>query len=185
MTHRFARTKAPINSLNDWNYNIEGFNSSGSSIQSSLGTNVSGKKCLDIANGYFANGVYPDLEGCHSTGNQRWVFTPNASNPATPGTGPGIGLSITNGTINNYGNPNYCLSAYSNAPNSKVQIQQCANDSKQQWVINNGGNGQISSVSYPGYCLDVPGGNDKLGAVPELYPCKNNGDANQYWLYQF
>ncbi|WP_020524115.1 glycoside hydrolase family 27 protein [Catelliglobosispora koreensis] len=112
-------------------------------------------RCLDVSNGGSANGTQMLIWDCHSGSNQQ--FTQAGQALRVLGKCLDVPASATAGT--------------------RVQIWDCNGGTNQQWALN--GNGTVSSVRFPGLCLDVNGAATANGTAVIVWNCHTG--ANQRW----
>ena len=135
-------------------YRVSGGGTTSPPVTFRLRGEASGR-CLDLNNSGTANGTQLLIWDCHTGANQQ--FTQN-----------GQALQVLG----------KCLDApTSTVAGTRMQIWDCNGSTNQQWVFN--GNGTISSVRFPGLCLDVNGAATANGSAVIAWTC--HGAANQRW----
>jgi alpha-galactosidase len=135
-------------------YRVSGGGTSSPPVSFRLRGEASGR-CLDLNNSGTANGTQMLIWDCHTGANQQ--FTQNGQ------------------TLQVLGK---CLDAPpSTVAGTRVQIWDCNGSANQQWTFNS--NATISSVQFPGLCLDVNGAATANGSAVIAWTC--HGAANQRW----
>jgi len=111
-------------------------------------------KCLDDPSSRTTSGTAIDLASCTGKSNQSWTLVEDRS-------------------IRVLG---HCLAA----SGTHALLYSCDGSVADQWLI--GTDGSLTSVRYPGMCLNGPSGSVANGYKPTLVACTNStSKVNQHW----
>ncbi|MGW8724890.1 ricin-type beta-trefoil lectin domain protein [Streptomyces sp. NPDC055808] len=111
--------------------------------------------CLDVANGWTADGTAIQLWTCNGSPAQQYT--------------------LQGGQMKVSGK---CVTAVGTANKSAVQLVTCGSAQGQQWTVKSDGSLQNGQS---GKCLDIPDGKAAAGAKLQIYDC--NTSAAQHWTW--